>query len=134
MLLPIRILKGRCLTVFFHPLATRTDSRKKRPPSPSFYITFAIASHARYQRETNLKMSPSKFTEILDPEHHTTSPRSDVRLEDIIAASEISSRGRTSSEVSSQSTSSTGSRQDSGDRTENQTKQRLSRLLSKAKK
>jgi hypothetical protein len=73
-----------------------------------------------------MTMSSSKFTEIMDPEFHCTSPKSDVRLEDILAATESSHRGRTPSETSN---SSEGSRHNSGDRTEGKTKHRLSRLL-----
>ncbi|ETN40713.1 uncharacterized protein HMPREF1541_04993 [Cyphellophora europaea CBS 101466] len=73
-------------------------------------------------------MSASKFTEIMDPQFHCTSPNSDVRLEDILAATESHSRGRTPSETSSNASGE--SRQNSGERTENKTKQRLSRLLS----
>ncbi|KIW57287.1 hypothetical protein PV05_05855 [Exophiala xenobiotica] len=69
---------------------------------------------------------PSKFTEILDPEYQTSSPQDDVRLEDIIAATHMSYRARTSSETSSRSTSSS-----SGDRPEEKTRKRLSRLLGK---
>lgn len=77
-------------------------------------------------------MAPSKFTEILDPEdHYCTSPQSDVRLEDILAATDLQNRGRTPSETS---TSSRESRQNSGERAEKKTRQRLSRLLSISKK
>ena len=79
-------------------------------------------------------MPSSKFTEILDPQFQSTSLKSDVRLEDLIAASDTSGRGRTSSETSSRSESSSGSRTQSGDRTEAKRKQRLSRLLSIAKR
>lgn len=76
-------------------------------------------------------MPASKFTEIMDPEAHYTSPQSDVRLEDILAATDTHNRGRAPSETSN---SSQDSRQNSGDRNENKTKQRLSRLLSISKK
>jgi hypothetical protein len=78
-------------------------------------------------------MPSGKFTEILDPELHSTSPKSDVRLEDILAATETG-RGRTSSETSSKSNSSVGSRHTSGERVDEKPKQRLSRLLSIAKR
>ncbi|KIV85535.1 hypothetical protein PV11_01220 [Exophiala sideris] len=70
---------------------------------------------------------PSKFTEILDPEYHTTSPQDDVRLEDIIAATDISYRGRTSSDTSSRSASSSSG----SDRVEEKSRKRLSKLLKK---
>ena len=76
-------------------------------------------------------MPSSKFTEILDPDFQSTSPRSDVRLEDIIALTEA--RGRTCSETSSHSESSSDSRQNSGERTENKPKRR-SRFLSISKR
>jgi len=44
---------------------------------------------------------PSKFTEHLDPSYRTTSPESDVRLEDIIGAADLSTRGRAASSGSS---------------------------------
>jgi hypothetical protein len=79
-------------------------------------------------------MSASKFTEILDSQYQSTSPQSDVRLEDLIAASDLSGRGRTSSETSSGSDYSNQGRHNSGDRTEEKSKQRLSRLLSIGKR
>ena len=79
-------------------------------------------------------MSSSKFTEVLDSQYQSTSPQSDVRLEDLIAASNLSGRGRTSSETSSTSDSSNASRQNSGERTEEKTKQRRSRFLSISKR
>lgn len=66
----------------------------------------------------------------MDPDVQYTSAQSDVRLEDILAATD-SHRGRAPSETSN---SSQDSRQNSGDRNENKTKQRLSRLLSISKK
>lgn len=90
------------------------------------YTPFATTSVASI-------MPSSKFTEILDPELHSTSPKSDVRLEDILAASD-NTRGRTSSDTSSKSNSSTSSRPNSGERVDQKSKQRLSRLLSIAKR
>jgi len=82
----------------------------------------ALSINSHYQH-----IMPSKFTEILDPEvYQTSSPQDDVRLEDIIAATHISYRARTSSEISSRSASSS-----SGDRPEEKTRKRLSRLLGK---
>ncbi len=43
------------------------------------------------------KMPSSKFVEHLDPDFQTSSPQLDVRLEDIIAQSELSSRSRSTS-------------------------------------
>ena len=91
----------------------------------------AFASHTRYSNTSLSTMPSSKFTEILDPNFQSTSPRSDVRLEDIIAATEA--RGRTSSETSSHSESSSDSRQNSGERTEQKPKRR-SRFLSISKR
>jgi hypothetical protein len=51
-------------------------------------------------------MAPSKFVELLDPSIHPTSPKLDVRLEDIIAQSDLSSRARSTSGSSLGSTSS----------------------------
>ena len=80
-------------------------------------------------------MAPSKFTEIMDPSIQSLSPESDVRLEDIIAASDPSGRGRAPSEGSSRSDSTNGSRQDSNEREKDEkTKRRLSRLLSLKKR
>lgn len=78
----------------------------------------------------------SKFTEILDPEFQSTSPHCDVRLEDIIAASDLSNRGRTSSETSSASESSPSrsSRFNSGDRIDQKRSGRLSRIFSVTKR
>ncbi len=73
---------------------------------------------------------PSKFTEILDPESHIASPRDDVRLEDIIGAADMSSRGRTSSGTSSRSASSSSGEQVM----EEKTRKRLSRLLGGGKR
>lgn len=67
----------------------------------------------------------SKFTEILEPGFQSTSPQDDVRLEDIIGAADMSNRGRTSSEASSRSFSSSSA----GDRREEKGRKRLSRLL-----
>ncbi|EXJ72107.1 uncharacterized protein A1O5_04611 [Cladophialophora psammophila CBS 110553] len=75
---------------------------------------------------------PSKFTEILDPQYHTTSPQDDVRLEDIIGAADMSSRGRTPSEASSTSPSSSCAEGDQID--EKPRRKRLSRLLSGGKR
>ncbi|KEF61562.1 uncharacterized protein A1O9_03129 [Exophiala aquamarina CBS 119918] len=72
---------------------------------------------------------PSKFTEILDPGFQSTSPKSDVRLEDIIGAAELSQRARTSSEASSRSASSS-----SADRMGEKSRRRLSKLLTGAKR
>ncbi|KIV91102.1 hypothetical protein PV10_05682 [Exophiala mesophila] len=66
----------------------------------------------------------SKFTEHLEPGFKSTSPHSDVRLEDIIGAVDLSKRHRTSSEASSRSTSSSSS-----DRAEVKGRKRLSKLL-----
>ena len=85
--------------------------------------------HIRYPRN----MPSSKFTEILDPDFQSTSPKADARLEDLIAATKASGRGRTPSETSSQSESSSGSRTHSGDRIDEKPR-RLSRLLSIAKR
>ena len=73
---------------------------------------------------------PSKFTEILEAGYQTTSPRDDVRLEDIIAA-EVA-RARHCSQASSRSASS--SSVDSDRIEENPKRKRLSRLLSGNKK
>jgi len=75
---------------------------------------------------------PSKFTELLDPDYQTTSPKDDVRLEDIIGSAEMS-RGRQSSGTSSRSLSS--SSDDVVLRLEEKPKRkRLSRILSGGKK
>ncbi|KIW47347.1 uncharacterized protein PV06_00048 [Exophiala oligosperma] len=66
----------------------------------------------------------SKFTEILDEGYQTSSPQDDVRLEDIIAATNMSYRGRTSSETSSRSASSSNSGSP-----DEKPRKRLSRLL-----
>lgn len=72
---------------------------------------------------------PSKFTEILEPGFQSTSPRADVRLEDIIGAADLSQRARTSSEASSRSESSSSS-----ERVGVSTRKRLSKLLSGSKR
>lgn len=81
-------------------------------------------------------MPASKFTEIMDPEDYCTSPHSDVRLEDILAATALhqQNRGRTPSETSNSSRESRQNSQNSAERNEKKTKQRLSRLLSINKK
>jgi len=84
-------------------------------------------------------MTSSKFTEILDPDFRTTSPESDVRLEDIIGAADMTTvRGRTSSETSADSNSSRSSRLGSGDRLDEKSTQlplkRRSRIFSLSKR
>jgi hypothetical protein len=48
----------------------------------------------------------SKFVEVLDKDLHTSSPQLDVRLEDILAQSDLSSRARSTSGSSVESSSS----------------------------
>jgi hypothetical protein len=78
---------------------------------------------------TTITTMASKFTEILEPGFQSTSPKSDVRLEDIIGAADLSQRARTSSEASSRSTSSSN-----GDRIGEKSRKRLSKLLTGAKR
>lgn len=98
-----------------------------------------VYQHARYHKHTvgysrHSTMAFSKFTEVLDCNYQSTSPQSDVRLEDLIPAPDLSGRGRTSSGASYRSESSYESRQNSGERTEEKTKRRVSRLLSLTKR
>lgn len=84
----------------------------------------------RLSRLATSNMPTSKFTEVLDIQYQSTSPQSDANLEDLIAASQLSSssRGRTSSDGSSRSS---GSSNGSHERTEENVKsKRLSRLFS----
>jgi hypothetical protein len=115
--------------VLFAPIRLlyyRSDAAFATKLLHSHPITLATTTHG------SNTMAPSKFTEIMEPEdHYCTSPQSDVRLEDILAATDLHNRGRTPSETSN---SSRDSRQNSGDRVDNKTKQRLSRLLSISKK
>jgi hypothetical protein len=116
----------------------------KRFVVPADIFAFAIHPNRPLASKTNLLQSPnnkmpaSKFTEMLDTESHNTSPKSDLRLEDLIAASISGSggRGRTCSETSSQSGTSfnTASRPPSGERAEEKSRKRLSRLLSIGKR
>ncbi|RMZ83564.1 hypothetical protein DV738_g895, partial [Chaetothyriales sp. CBS 135597] len=57
----------------------------------------------------------SKFTEILDSHYQSSSPESDARLEDLIAASIRVGRARTASETSSHSERSNSSNQWNGE-------------------
>ena len=70
-------------------------------------------------------MTASKFYEVLDGDFQSTSPKDDVRLEDVIAQSEASSRTR------SPSATSNGSAEQSRGRSNSQEKDSPLRRLRK---
>lgn len=75
---------------------------------------------------------PSKFTELLDDSYRTTSPESDVRLEDIISTANFDmTRGRTSSDVSSGTNSSSENLSSTISNESSKKVKRMSRLFGK---
>jgi hypothetical protein len=65
------------------------------PTTPPLFITAVVTT-----------MSPSRFVEVMDPNSHTATSPLDVRLEDIIAQSDLSQRTRSASGASLGSSSS----------------------------
>lgn len=82
-----------------------------------------------YENQLSLKM-PSKFTEILDDSYRTTSPESDVQLEDLINGADWS-RGRSSSEASSGSNSSSENLTSSPPVSDKRESKRFSKMFAK---
>lgn len=75
---------------------------------------------------------PSKFTELLDDTYRTTSPESDVRLEDLINMATFDmNRGRTSSEASSASNSSSENLSSTMSNDSSKKTKRMSRIFGK---